>query len=500
MLLNRARLAIGGAVVLLLVLGGRSVVPAAAQNAPTSVACSAGAVGLDTCLVTIGSGIPPGDTMTAELEAPGAVIVGCQGFVAGANCSVGDGSILLACPGGCPPGSEFEEAVQTFAGVDLAQQFTVAGPVAPSFAAATLQPQMSDSCLSGVSTAIGCVPSMSYLAYRGCMNSWMSACPFNLGYRYTGYYFPQTATYAFYVPVGNYYSFYAPSSTSYYAFYNPTVQTFSYFNPGNGYYAAAYPSVPITAAVSADTISPLFTSFATAPFITPTVAAFFAPATAGPSISIATAGAPRFTVSITTTSAFGPTGTFAAPPAPPGFFGSAPVVTAAPAAAIALDPPVPVDPPAPRRTQGGGGAISDPAPDAGPAAHVAPAVAAPSGAGRHGDAAQYAPPPPSVAFSGAPASQGDGGGRGQDAGARAGGGGPAAAPAAAPAAVYAAGRGASPAAPGPAAAGPRDAGGPRVAGPQAQQGGGDGGHGAPQMGGGGQPRAGGGGDGGHGHH
>jgi hypothetical protein len=238
--LYRVGAVLGALAIALLLVGGRATnLAAQVENAP--LVCSVGAAGVDNCLIALANPVPPGDTLTATLQNPGAVIVGCATFPP-ASCSLSGNSITLNCPAGCPQGDDLEESIQTYAGVDLSQQVAIAGPTIPAASTYLTVPQMSSTCVGGVDTAIGCIPSASYLQYLQCLNAWTQACSFDLGAGYTGYYFPTTATYAFYTPVQNSYSFYTPSSSSYYAYYSPATNAFTYWNPTNGYYATTYPT------------------------------------------------------------------------------------------------------------------------------------------------------------------------------------------------------------------------------------------------------------------
>jgi len=169
-----------------LILTGGNRARVSAQAAGPSAICSSGAVGLDTCDVTLSDGVPPGDSMTTALDAPGATMVGCESFAAGSSCSVSGSAVTVVCPSGCPQGSHFEETFQAYAGENLAQQFTITGPVMVA-AAGTVQPEMFGTCLSGVWTDIGCIPSQAYLAYLNCTRPWIPTCSFDLGYGYAGY-------------------------------------------------------------------------------------------------------------------------------------------------------------------------------------------------------------------------------------------------------------------------------------------------------------------------
>ena len=270
MVRSRSFLMVIAALAAALAFGGGHSPRIAAQYAGAALTCSEGAVGMDTCLVTLANGIPPGDSLTAAFDAPGATILGCESFSPGSFCAASADSMVVICPSGCPQGSAFEETVQIFAGQSLAQQFAVSGPVGVPAATTAIAPQMFDSCLSGVMTEVGCIPSASYIAYLQCRSALMAACSFDMGSGFAGYYFPSTATYAFYVPVGGYYNFYSPATASYYASYQPSTQFVSYWNPTSGSETAALP-VTFTAAGSS-------LQYAGVPTTSGFVGSYFAPA------------------------------------------------------------------------------------------------------------------------------------------------------------------------------------------------------------------------------
>lgn len=218
-------------------LGAR---PAAAEDTPIMAACSAGAFGLDNCILTLGDAIPPGGSLTASLAAYGATMVACGGITAGISCSVSGNVATFVCPAGCSQGTLLQETVQVFAGPAPVQQFEITIPTAAvPLLQLNVQPPIGG-CLFGMTTAVGCIPQSSYASYMGCLSSTIDGCIFKLGYGYWGYFYPSSGSYAFYNPLSEYYGYFFPASGSY-SFYNPAFDYYGSYSPAFSPAFAGYP-------------------------------------------------------------------------------------------------------------------------------------------------------------------------------------------------------------------------------------------------------------------